>query len=46
MVALFSCEAVYLGASLAVCQASWLEMLLDEIGLNGSVIRDNDATVD
>lgn len=33
IVALSSCEAEYVVTSLTACQASWLSMLLEEIGL-------------
>ncbi|XP_057443849.1 uncharacterized mitochondrial protein AtMg00810-like [Lotus japonicus] len=50
IVALSSCEAEYVAASFGACQAVWLSMLLEEIGLKSSrvmkLLIDNKPAID
>lgn len=47
---LLSCEVEYVAASCAACQASWIEMLLDELKVMESkkmkLFVDNKSTID
>jgi hypothetical protein len=50
IVALSSCEAEYVAASYAACQAVWIEMLLKELLINNAVkvklLVDNKSAID